>query len=226
MKLFLLSIALFPFCFISLNICKAQDKELNIHPFPILSEKRIELTRQYAKQHSGIDSPFLSNPQMIVVHYTVTHTLRETLALFSRDELDSSRKDIANGGRLNVGVHFLIDKNGEIYSLLPLTIMGRHTIGFNHTAIGIELIAMKENDLTKKQLESCAAAIAFICKKKPSVKYLFGHHEYMDKSLPHFILYKELDPNYSQYRKYDPGAWFMKQLREKIYMDYQIELLK
>ena len=34
--------------------------------------------------------------------------------------------------------HFVIDKDGTIYQLVPLTIRCRHTVGLNYTAIGIE----------------------------------------------------------------------------------------
>ncbi|HNX58883.1 MAG TPA: peptidoglycan recognition family protein, partial [Spirochaetota bacterium] len=105
----------------------------------IVTPLREELTRKYALVHYGIDSFTMKDPKIIVVHYTVTHDLRETLNMFSPDTLRNSRPDIAGGGDLNVGVHFTIDKQGKIYSLMPLTMMGRHTIGFNHLSIGIEL---------------------------------------------------------------------------------------
>jgi beta-N-acetylhexosaminidase len=34
--------------------------------------------------------------------------------------------------------HFVIDKDGTIYQLVPLTVRCRHTVGLNYTAIGIE----------------------------------------------------------------------------------------
>ena len=37
-----------------------------------------------------------------------------------------------------VCAHFVIDKDGTIYQLVPLTVRCRHTVGLNYTAIGIE----------------------------------------------------------------------------------------
>jgi N-acetyl-anhydromuramyl-L-alanine amidase AmpD len=37
-----------------------------------------------------------------------------------------------------VSAHFIVDKDGTIYQCLPLTVRGRHAIGMNWTAIGIE----------------------------------------------------------------------------------------
>ena len=38
--------------------------------------------------------------------------------------------------------HFVIDRDGTIYQLVPLGIMCRHTVGLNYTAIGIEHVGI------------------------------------------------------------------------------------
>ena len=40
--------------------------------------------------------------------------------------------------------HFVIDRDGTIYRLVPTTIMCRHTVGLNYTAIGIEHVGQSD----------------------------------------------------------------------------------
>jgi N-acetylmuramoyl-L-alanine amidase len=58
-----------------------------------------------------------------------------------------------------------------------------------------------------------AALVQDLLRRRPTLKYLVGHHEYVDKTRPHYRLYKELDPKYKPTEKSDPGAAFMKDLR-------------
>jgi len=189
---------------------------LEFKSYPIVSEKRLELTRHYAKVHYGIDSYRLESPRMIVVHYTAIPTRKSSLEVFKPDTLAAHRREISNHGQLNVGVHFLVDSNGDIYSLLPLNTMGRHVIGFNHTAIGIENVGASEKDLTKAQLEANVVLVTWLKKKFSSVTHLIGHHEYMRKNLPHFSLYIERDKTYRPTIKTDPGERFMSDLRNRL----------
>jgi N-acetylmuramoyl-L-alanine amidase len=181
--------------------------------YPILSEKRLALTREYALLHYGTDSASLARPLMIVVHYTAIAGLKDSLSTFKPDLLAAGRTDIAGHGNVNVGVHYVVAPDGALYSLLPETVMGRHTIGFNWCAIGIEIVARGEKNLTEAELESTTRLVAWILSRHPSITYLIGHHEYMRKSLPHFTLYREADASYKPTVKIDPGDAFMKKLR-------------
>ncbi|MBN2401509.1 MAG: N-acetylmuramoyl-L-alanine amidase [Spirochaetes bacterium] len=163
---------------------------------------------------------------MIIVHYTATRTIQETLLIFKPDELKNTRPDIADGGTLNVGVHFLIDKDGSIWSLLPVSIIGRHTIGYNHISLGIELVGMSGQSLTDQQLESCSSLVAGLCSQFRTIEYLIGHHEYIKKNLPHFLLFKELDSSYHPAVKFDPGDNFMRMLRTQLKTKYNLKLMK
>ena len=115
-------------------------------------------------------------------------------------------------GDVNVGVHFVVDANGDVYSLLPLDVIGRHAIGFNHVSIGIENVGFSDK-LTKAQEEADVALVQDILKKRPAVEYLVGHHEYVEKTRAHYRLYKELVEKYEPTVKSDPGPAFMKALR-------------
>lgn len=189
---------------------------IDIGEFPIVTPQRLELTRVYAKHHYGLDGHSLSAPKMVVVHYTVVPTLEGVIGVFRPDRLASHRKDIRGHGEVNVGVHFVVDRDGKIYRLLPTDVMGRHTIGFNHVALGIENIAADANALTERQLEANAVLVKWLKARFPSIVYLIGHHEYMRKDLPHFRLFRELDRSYRPTVKSDPGGRFMTQLRIRL----------
>lgn len=208
----------------SASLILANDS-LTFIDYPILSEQRLELTREYAKKFYEIDSYILNQPIMIVIHYTAIGSLGATLSSFKPDTMSVEREKLYMHSKLNVGVHFVVDSNGDIYKLLPLTIMGRHTIGYNHLSIGIENVAATDVNLTRAQIRSNAKLIAALVKQCPSVKYLIGHHEYMNKLLPHYRFYTQLDPNYEPTIKIDPGFAFMDSLRNILKNEYKVELL-
>ncbi len=182
---------------------------------PLVTKRRLELTREYAKKHTGTDSAALKGPQMIVVHATEIATLTDTLKTFAAETIAPERGYLNANGDLNVGVHFVVDRNGSIYPQLPPGMIGRHAIGFNHTALGIENVGSAGN-LTSEQLDADAALIKSLVKRFNTVKYLVGHHEYVEKKRPHYRLFVERDPKYEPTQKSDPGPVFMRQLRETL----------
>ena len=192
--------------------------------YPVLTEARLELLRQYAEMHFGSPSIDLPEPLMIVVHYTAISGLDATLATFALERLPAGRTDIAGHGDVNVGIHYVIAKDGAVYRLQPENVMGRHIIGFNWCSIGIEMVARNAAELTAAQLTSCARLSAWIASRHPSLQYLIGHHEYMRKDLPHFALFREKDPAYTPTVKVDPGDAFMKRLRETLLSRYSLTL--
>lgn len=192
---------------------------------PIFDTERLLLTADYARHHYGEATTVLSNPQMIVVHFVTIPTLQKSLDFFRPPHIDHKiRRDIAGGGEVNVSAHYLVDRDGTLYQLAAEDILCRHIIGFNHTAIGIENVAVDADDLTAAQLEANAALIGRIVQRQPSIRYLLGHHEYRDRTLPHYQLYREVDPTYRFTDKVDPGPLFMTRLRALLEQRYKIRL--
>jgi len=204
---------------LALTMLTASAMAIAIKAIPIVTPHRLELTREYAREHYGIDSYELKDPQMIVVHFTETHSLAEAVAVFRPETISSARRELKDFGNVNVGVHFLVDRDGSIYSLLPTNIMGRHVIGFNYTSIGIENVAMRPKDLTAQQAIADAALIEDLLHRFPSIRFLIGHHEYMNRDAPHFALFTEQDPGYHPTIKTDPGPEFMSDLRARLAKD-------
>ena len=191
---------------------------------PIQSEKRYQLMKEYAQAHYGMDHANLINPQMVVIHYSAIATLRQTLSAFESDTISKTRDRLASYGDVNVGTHYVVDQDGTIYSLLPTTLMARHVIGFNHTAIAIENVAADQGKLTDDQIRSNALIIDMLLKKHPSIRYVIGHLEYMNQTMPHFKLFREDIEDYEPSIKIDPGFAFMRRLRTHLRVEYNIKL--
>ena len=150
---------------------------------------------------------------MVVLHWTAIPTLEGSLEAFQPERLPSARGDIQQAGALNVSAHYLVDRDGTIYQLLPDTVMARHTIGLNHCAIGIENVGgTPETPLTEAQLESNTLLVRFLAKKYP-IEYLIGHYEYT--AFEGHPLWLEKDSGYRTL-KTDPGEAFMDQVRQNL----------
>jgi N-acetyl-anhydromuramyl-L-alanine amidase AmpD len=72
-------------------------------------------------------------PEVVVLHYTCSSTYPGVHALFDSDTPNLNELP-------GVVAHFVVDKDGTIYQQLPLDKRGRHTVGLNHVAIGIEVV--------------------------------------------------------------------------------------
>jgi beta-N-acetylhexosaminidase len=110
-------------------------------PIPYGATRRDEM-RAYARRHYGIDDFRLRRPRVIVEHYTVTDSFGPVFDTFATD-----RPDVELGELPGVCSHFVIDRDGTIYGLVPTTIMCRHTVGLNYTAIGIEHVGQSDGQV-------------------------------------------------------------------------------
>ena len=205
---------------------KPGPQQLEVDTIPTVNATKLELTQQYCLENYGVASYKLDSPKIVLVHFTVIPTLQETVAYFQKDSIESSRTNISKFSQMNVGIHYIVGKDGSIYKLVPDTVIARHVIGFNHISIGIENIAKDAADLTPAQLESNAKLIAELKKRNPGIEYVVGHHEYNDTALPHFKLFLAVNEAYLPHDKPDPGEAFMKQLREKLKTEHGLDFLK
>jgi N-acetylmuramoyl-L-alanine amidase len=192
---------------------------LRVDTVDILSAKKLELTRQYVKENYNLDNYKLDTPRIIVVHYTAIDDLDATLNLFKQDNISESRDYIKDFSSLNVGIQYVVAKDGRIFSLMPDSIIARHLIGFNHVSLGIENIAADSSALTPQQIESDAKLIEFLVAKYPTIEYMIGHDEYNDTTLAHYKYYLSVNPKYRPYDKIDPGEIYMTKLRKRLAAD-------
>ena len=191
------------------------SSSLNIVDKPIsFSKERIELTEEYQKNHYGIEKNNISiTPKIIVLHWTAINSFQKSFDTFNQEKLEGSRPDLANAGQVNVAIQFLVDKDGEVYRLMPETEMARHVIGINYCSIGVENVggAKDIDDLTDDQINANIKLVHYLVNKYPTIEYLIGHLEY--RELEGHPLWKEIDSTYRT-KKYDPGERFMKAVRE------------
>ncbi len=180
-------------------------------------ENRIQMSREYIERHYALHvKDILIKPKAIVLHWTAVDNLNDSFKRLKPEKLFSDRKDIAKASALNVSAHFLIDRDGTIYQLMPDNYMARHTIGLNYSSIGIENVGGEDNtkeDLTQAQVRANIALIRHLKSKYPDIEYLLGHYEYrkMEKS----ELWLEKDKSYRT-QKNDPGKSFMKAVRKGV----------
>ena len=176
---------------------------------------RRKLSLKYLKDRYNLDvEEPLIDPKIIVIHWTARTTLYGSYKAFKAENLSIHRRGIVNAGKVNVGTHFLVGRDGLIYRLLNERMFARHTIGLNFYAIGIENIGgTRLTPLTDAQLDANEKIVRILKQKYPSITWLIGHHEY--DSFRESELWLETDPNYFTH-KIDPGPKFMSDLRTKL----------
>jgi len=177
--------------------------------------ERKALTVDYIKLHYGLEVDDITiEPRAIVVHWTATRSLKGTWRAFNRVRARRSRRHLVRGGAVNVSAHFLVDRDGTIYQLMPETWMARHCIGLNYDSIGIENMGGgKKYPLTRAQVKANVALVRHLVKRHSKIRYLIGHMEW--RKVQNLPIFRELDPTYRN-AKADPGKRFMKDLRAKL----------
>jgi N-acetylmuramoyl-L-alanine amidase len=118
-------------------------------PFP---PERKEQMRAYARRHYGIDDFRLRRPRVIVQHYTVTDDFQSTYNTFAPNVPDPEFGELPG-----VCAHYVVDRDGTIYRLVPTSIMCRHTVGLNWTAIGIEHVGRSDSQVLGNRRQLAAS---------------------------------------------------------------------
>jgi len=203
------------------RILESNDRIENLHTkFSIIqkpiifTQKRRNLTKEYIKTHYGLDVKDITiKPQTIVLHWTAVMDFEKSFGRLNPELLFSDRADISKASALNVSAHFLVDRDGTIYQLMPDNWMARHVIGLNYSSIGVENVGGEANskeDLTQAQLNANIRLVKYLKAKYPSIKNVIGHYEY--RHFENTSLWLEKDAGYRT-KKADPGEKFMKDVR-------------
>lgn len=187
--------------------------------------RRQELTRAYLAAHLPEGHPHPAAqvhmvPRAIVLHWTGAERSRSAWQTFAPATL-GGRPELQGAGALNVATHFLVDRDGSCWRLLPDTRVARHTIGLNHCAIGIEnaadgtLHGTSAAPLTDAQVSRNILLVRHLLERHPTITHLLGHHEY--RRMETTELFAERDPAYRT-TKIDPGEAFMAAVRAGLSM--------
>jgi beta-N-acetylhexosaminidase len=165
-------------------------------PIPFGAQRKAE-TASYAKRHYGSSTWRLTDPHVIVEHYTASESFSSAYSTFSADTPDSELHELPG-----VCAHFVVDKDGTIYQLVPLTVMCRHTVGLNYTAIGIEHVGTSDAEIlrTPRQLKASLRLTAWLMGRFGiELRNVIGHNESLTSPY-----HKEL---YAPWRCQTHGDW-------------------
>lgn len=129
----------------------------------------------YAGRHYGLHTYQLKTPHVIVEHYTVTSTAQAAWNTFAPDAADSELHELPG-----TCAHFLIDRDGTIFSLVSASIMCRHTVGLDYTATGIEHVGLSDAQVMNnaRQLRASLRLTNWLrCRHGVTVRNVIGHNE-------------------------------------------------
>ena len=132
----------------------------------------------YSHRHYGKRTWRLKKPKVIVLHYTATSTYGPVHNTFAANTPSLGEKP-------GVCSQFVIDKDGTIHQLTRLYVRCRHTIGLNHTAIGIEMVQQARSDKhgadrailgRKRQIRAATRLTAWLKQRyRIGIKDVIGH---------------------------------------------------
>ena len=143
-------------------------------PIPFGPMRRAE-TAAYANRHYGLNTWRLTDPHVIVEHYTASTTFLSAWNTFAHDTPDVELHELPG-----TCAHFVIDRDGTIYQLVPLTTICRHTVGLNWTAIGIEHVGTSDSEILSnpKQLAASLRLTLWLMHRYGiSLPNVIGHSE-------------------------------------------------
>ena len=153
-----------------------------IHSWPIpFGAARKRQMAAYSLRHYGEDTYVLSRPKVIVEHYTETATAQQAFNTFAPDVPDSEFGELPN-----TCAHFLVESDGRIDQLVPLSIRCRHTTGLNWTAIGIENVGFSDAQILDDRAQ-IAASLRLTrwlrCTYGIALSDVIGHNESLSSPL-------------------------------------------
>jgi N-acetylmuramoyl-L-alanine amidase len=176
-------------------------------PIPFGSERKAQMAAYVRRHYGSFMAPTykLTDPHVIVIHYTETPTFQATYNTFAPDTPDSELHELPN-----TCAHFVIDKGGGIHQLVPLDIMCRHTVGLNWTAIGIEHVGNSDQEVLDDPAQM-AASLRLVrwlrCHYQIAIGNVIGHNEslsspYHREDVPSLRTQTHSDFNHASMRVY------------------------
>lgn len=148
-------------------------------PIPFGAKRKAEMA-QYAERHYGIHS-YVLKPRVIVEHVTATTSFSSAYNTFAADVPDAELHSLPG-----TCAHFIIDRDGTIYQLVPLNIMCRHTVGLNYVAIGIEHVGLSDAQVLgdgAQMRSSLALTLWLMTRFRIGLKNVIGHNESLGSPL-------------------------------------------
>jgi N-acetylmuramoyl-L-alanine amidase len=152
------------------------------HYIPYPARRKREM-RAYARRHYGIDDYRLRAPKVIVEHVAVAGSTGAVFATFAPDIPDVELHELPN-----VCSHFVVGADGSVVQMVPLSLMCRHTVGLNDTAIGIEHVGFSDADVLSnaRELRASLQLTRWLrCRFAIAVTNVIGHNESLTSPYHH-----------------------------------------
>ena len=164
-------------------------------PIPYGPARKAEMAH-YAEIHYGVHRWRLK-PRVIVEHFTATTSFQPVWNAFAANAPDPELGQLPG-----TCAHFVIDRDGTIYQLVPLTVMCRHTVGLNDVAIGIEHVGTSDAEILHDpaQIRASLGLTAWLMRRfHIALRNVIGHNESLTSPF-----HKEL---YAPWRRQTHGDW-------------------
>ena len=158
---------------LAISLAVAPKPHIVWKPIPYGSQRKAEMAA-YAKRHYGIHSWRL-HPKVIVEHYTGSDSFSAAWSTFAANTADPELGELPG-----TCAHFVVDRDGTIYQLVPLGVMCRHTVGLNYASIGIEHVGTSDAELLhdRAQLRSSLELSAWLVGRfHVRIRNVIGHSE-------------------------------------------------
>ena len=164
-------------------------------PIPYGAVRRAEMAA-YAEKHYGLNT-WVLRPRAIVEHVTATDSFSSVYQSFAANLPDFELRELPGDC-----AHFVIDRDGTIYQLVPLNVMCRHTVGLNWAAIGIEHVGLSDAEVIHDaaQMRSSLALTAWLMWRfHIPLANVIGHNESLTSPLH--------EERYAPWRCQTHGDW-------------------
>jgi N-acetylmuramoyl-L-alanine amidase len=171
-------------------------------PFP---PKRLKETAAYARRHYGTGTYRLTNPKVIVEHFTGTSSAQGAFNLFAPDVPDTELHELPG-----ICSHFVVDRDGTIDQFVPLGIMCRHTVGLNYTAIGVENAGFTDRQVLSNpaQMRASLALTRWLrCRFGISLKNVIGHNESLSSPYHHELIARVRNQTHPDFKRADMDVY-------------------
>jgi N-acetylmuramoyl-L-alanine amidase len=175
-------------------------------PIPFGTTRKAEMAG-YSKRHYGQHTWRLQDPQVIIEHYTDGTSFSSAWNTFAANSPH-------NGELPGTCAHFIIDRDGTIYQLVPLWIRCRHAVGMNYTSIGIEHVGTSDQMVLgdRAQMRSSLRLTLWLMGKfHVNIGNVIGHRESLDS--PYRL---ELYPSWRCLVHADFPHWAMRKYRHRV----------
>ena len=175
-------------------------------PIPFGARRKSQMAA-YSKRHYGQRTYHLTDPKVIVEHYTDGTSFSSAWNTFAGNS--------PHLGELpGTCAHFIVDRDGTIYQLVRLRIRCRHAVGMNYTAIGIEHVGTSDHMVLSDfaQMKSSLRLTLWLMQKFGiNIGNVIGHRESLYSPYRH-----ELYPSWQCLVHADWPHWAMRKYRRRL----------